>query len=240
MGTTTAGNNPNQTGEQMSANSFVKLRKLTTKDGEPIEEILHRAAEQMRGFTEEATIQLRLIRVDETAAKRVYSMQLTPTGALLEIECLTEPTLVVITTAKTFRHIAEGSYSPVQAYLDGRLHVQGDVGLGKRVILHLAGSGANVNVCPLLDAEIWQADGNGRTGSLTVSGFNFTPGGRVIIRYNFPEEISVPESFVADSRGRFTRKRNLLTCGGVVKVSAFDIESGQNLITGDVSYSAPC
>ena len=244
MSTDTTQHNPNQAGEAINAESYVKLRKLTTKHGDSIEDILHLAAEQMAGLTEKATIQLRLIRVDEAAAKSIYSIQLTPGGCFLQTENFTKPTLVVLTTAKTFRQIAEGSYSPVQAYLDGRLHLQGDVGLGKRVILHLAGSGANVNVCPILDAESWQPDGNGRTGSLTFSGFNFTPGGRVDIHYNWGGG-TFRRIVAADAAGRFTVTEGNIPCGDIspgvgVIVSAFDLSSGQNLITGDQSYSTPC
>ena len=247
MTTETKQNNPNQSEEAINTESFVKLRKLTTKDGEPIEDILHRAAEQMGGLAEKATIQLRLIRVDETTTKHVYSIQLTSSGALLEMESLIKPTLVVITTAKAFRQIAEGSYSPVQAYLDGRLHLQGDVDLGKRVILHLAGSGTDVNVCPLLDAQSWQPNGNGG-GTLKFSGFNFTPGGRVFIQFDPPGGAVNPPSqypplrIVADARGRFTVQTTEIECknGGVVTVSALDISTGQNLISGDVNYPIPC
>jgi hypothetical protein len=244
MTTQTTQNNPNQSGESINAKSYVKLRKLTTKDGEPIEDILHRAAEQMGGLAEKATIQLRLIRVDETATKSVYSIQLTPAGGFLQTESFTKPTLVVITTSRTFRQMAEGSYSPVQAYVDGRLHLQGDVGLGKRVILHLAGSGTDVNVCPLLDAESWQPDGNGRTGSLTFSGLNFTPGGQADIHYNWGGG-TFRKIVTADARGRFTVTERNIPCGDMspgvgVIVSALDLSSGQNLITGDQSYSTSC
>jgi hypothetical protein len=247
MSTDTTQHNPNQSGEPLNPETYVKLRKLTTKDGEPIEDILHQALKQMGGLAEKATIQLRLIRVDEATSKCVHTIQLTPSGCFLQSEGFAKPTLTVITTAKTFRHMADGTYSPVQAYLDGKLHLQGDVGLGKKVILHLADSGTNVNVCPLLDAESWRPDGNGITGTLTFSGFNFTPSGLAVIHYDLGGA-SYPLTFiVADERGRFTVTATGMYCGDIpgkpgvgVIVSALDQASGQHLITGDQSYSTPC
>jgi hypothetical protein len=55
----------------MSAESYVYLRKLTTRDGEPIEDILQMGAEQLRGLEEKATLQFRL-----TDTRSTYSILL--------------------------------------------------------------------------------------------------------------------------------------------------------------------
>jgi hypothetical protein len=226
----------------MSTESYVKLRKLTTQDGESIEDILHRAADHLRGLAEKATIQLRLIRVGETGGRGAYSMQLTPAGAFLQTEGATKPALVVITTAETFRHIAEGAYSPVQAYLDGKLHLHGDVDLGRRVIRHLAGSGTEVQGCLSLEGH-WHPDGNGQTGSLTITGRLFTPGGPFDVHFDYGGG-QYRQIGRADASGMFTIIQGALFCGDIpgrpgvgVIVTAFDLNSEQSTT---VNFSTPC
>ena len=227
---------------------YVKLRKLTAKDGEPVEDILHRAADQLRGLREKATIQLRLIRVGESA-RCVHSIQLTSEGAFLQTESVTKPTLVVITTSESLRRIAEGSYSPVQAYLDGKMHLHGDVDLAKRVILHLGDVEGptlpQVSVCPTLLEDRWQPDGNGFTGSLTFSGLGFTHGGAVHITYDLGGASYPSRNVTASENGGFFQvTAPQMPCGDIpgkkgigVTVTATDHASGQST-HGD--YSLPC
>ena len=149
----------------------------------------------------------------------------------------------MITTAESFRRIAEGSYSPVQAYLDGKIHLHGDVDLAKRVILHLAISGDQVDVCPNLLEDRWQPDGNGFTGSLTFSGLGFTHGGAVVIHYDLAGASYPPTRVNASVNGGFFQVRaDLMPCGnfqpgiGVI-VRALDLASGQST---SASFSVPC
>lgn len=255
MTTETGQNNPNNLGEPTNHNSYVKLRKLTAKDDEPIEDILHRAVEQMHGLAEKATIQLRLIGVDEIATKSVYSILITHSKAVfqanpfLQKKSVTKPTLVVITTSKIFRQIAEGSYSPVQAYVEGKMYLQGDVALGRQVILHLAGSSAEMYICPQIITESWQPDSDNEFGgTLTLSGEKCTPNGQIRITYNIGSD-TFPQIIVADANGSFTTTQRL-HCGDIpgmpgvgVIVNAFDLFAQQQLIdtTGNRGkYSTPC
>jgi hypothetical protein len=231
----------------MSTESYVKLRKLTKQDGEPIEDILRRGVDQLRGLGEKATIHLRLIRGGSTSggstvARSIYSLGLTPAGAFLQTESVAKPTLVVITTSEAFQAMVEGSYSPVEAYLSGAMMLLGNVDLGKKIILHLAGSGTQAGVCPMLINESWAPNGLGG-GSLTVSGEFFTRGGTVDIHYDWGGGF-YRRIIVADSNGDFTVTEGL-PCGDIpghpgvgVIVTAFDLSSGLN--TKDYSYATPC
>ncbi len=224
----------------MGAESYIKIRKLTAQDGEPIEDILQRGADELRGLGEKATVELRLIGGAGPNAKSIYSMQLTPAGTFLHTESFTNPTLVVITTPEAFHDIAEGSYSPLQAYLDGKLKLQGNAGLGRQIIQHLAGSGTQAAVCPFLTDESWRLDSLGR-GSLTVSGQFFTPGGTVDIHYDWGGGL-YRKITTADSHGSFTVTEGSLPCGDIrpgvgVIVTAFDLSSGQYTTQ---NYSTPC
>ena len=160
----------------MGATDYVMLRKLTVQEGEPIDGILQRACNELRGLGEKALLQLRLIGTGSTDAGGNYSARLTPAGTFAHADSTTRPTLAIITTTDVFRRLANGTYSPVQAYLDGDLRLHGNVDVAKRMLLHLAGSGTQVTVCPLLTNESWRLDGPG-IGSLTVTGKFFTPSG---------------------------------------------------------------
>jgi putative sterol carrier protein len=227
--------------KSMSAESYVKLRRLSSQEGEPIEKILQRATDELRGLREKASIQLRLVGSGSTGAQ-IYSIRLTPTGAHLHADTVTNPTLVVIATTEAFYRMVEGSYSPLQAYLDGKMKLQGNVELGRRVIQHLAGSGTQVAVCPVLINESWKLDGPGY-GSLTVSGEFFTPGGTVDIVYDWGGGL-YRRIITADANGNFTVTEPNLYCGDIpgrpgvgVVVTATDLSSGQY---NTQSYGTPC
>ena len=150
----------------MVAESYVTLRNLTVEANEPIERIVKRAAKQLHRLGDTGILQLRLIQPrGETDQKACFSISLSPAGAVLLEEVgmsrrsTDRPTLAILTTTDSFRRIAEGSYSPVQAYLDGRLHLHGNVDLGKRIVLYLARAGGSVAFCPLPIDQAWQAVG---------------------------------------------------------------------------------
>jgi len=115
----------------MVAESYVTLRNLTVEANEPIERIVKRAAKQLHRLGDTGILQLRLIQPrGETDQTACFSISLSPAGAVLLEEVgmsrrsTDRPTLAILTTTDSFRRIAEGSYSPVQAYLDGRLHLR--------------------------------------------------------------------------------------------------------------------
>ncbi|MBV8378470.1 MAG: SCP2 sterol-binding domain-containing protein [Verrucomicrobia bacterium] len=117
----------------MSTESYVHLRKLTARENEPIEDILQRGAEHLCGLGEKATVQFRF--KDSGSS---YSILLTPSGAFVHPKHIKKPTLVVITNSKEFYQMAEGSYSPLQAYFDGKMRILGNVELGRQIIKHLS------------------------------------------------------------------------------------------------------
>jgi hypothetical protein len=208
-------------------------------DDEPIEDVLRRAAEELRGFAEDATIQLRLIGVGKAGAKRAYSFQIKPHGARLQAELTTDPDLVISTGAETFRHLAAGSYSPVQAYLDGRMHLRGNVGLGKRMLVHLAGSGTDFEGCLSLEMH-WQPPSvKGKAlGTLTGVGRNFTPGGRYEVHFDFGQVDPPPLAIgFADASGQFSFTATLECDSNGVDILADDIETGDSL---DFHFAIPC
>jgi putative sterol carrier protein len=217
----------------MSAESYVYLRNLTTRDGEPIEDILKRGAEQLHDLGEQGIFQFRL-----TDTRSTYSILLTSSGAFVLNKHVTRPTLAVITTSETLYNIANGSYSPVQAYLDGKIRILGNVELGRRITLHLAGSGTEVRVCPWLVVDSYTLEPNGYYGIVTVTGRFFTPGGTVEMEYNWygvprAGEFDYP---VADSSGSFTDS-TAIACGLVTTITATDLATGRYT---NLAYRGSC
>lgn len=132
----------------MISKSYVMFKRFTANAGESVEDILKRGVAQLCDIHERAVIE---IRVHNGVAREsiVYSVHLTGSDALLHTERARRPSLVVIVGADTLRRIAEGLYSPVQAYLDGKMKLGGDIALGKRLVLHLDHSGSQVDACPI-------------------------------------------------------------------------------------------
>jgi hypothetical protein len=227
--------------ESMKAESYIKLRNLTVREGEPVKQIIERGLEQLRGLNEKATLQLRVTGVPGEKRTEAYSIVVTPSGAHLETQ-FTKPTLAVILPHDSFVRIANGSYSPLQAYLDGNLRLIGNVEVGKRIISHLAGSGTQAGVCPTLYNESWQLDGPGY-GHITFSGEFFTDFGTVEIVYNWGGGF-YQQIVVADQSGSFTTTQNNLSCGDIpgnpgvgVIVTATDLATGLYVTQG---YPTPC
>jgi putative sterol carrier protein len=218
----------------MSAESYVYLRNLTTRDGEPIEDILKRGAKQLHNLGEQGILQFRL-----TDIRSRYSILLNSSGAFVHTEHVTRPTLAVITTSETFYNIAKGSYSPVQAYLDGKIKILGNVELGRRIILHLAGSGTQVRVCPWLVVDSYTPEPNPYYGVVTVTGRFFTPGGNVKVQYDWYAGDPTGGEFdylIADSSGSFTDTAPI-ACGVVTTITATDLATGTHTT---LAYQGSC
>ena len=53
----------------------------------------------------------------------------------------------LVTAEETWNEIAAGRLSPLDAFGDGKLRLRGDMGLGSRVLKHLAGTPGRVEIC---------------------------------------------------------------------------------------------
>lgn len=225
----------------MATDSYIKLRKLTTSTDDPIEDILRRGMTELRGLVAKATVELRLIGDAGPGARAVHAVRLTPAGASLAPEGVAKPTLVVVTTPETFRAMANGSYAPSQAYLDGKVRILGNADLAKQIVTKLGGSGTEVAVCPTLYDESYKPNGEGG-GEITLNGEFFTPGGTVEIVYNWGGG-QYQQIVVASSSGDFTVSEGLY-CGDIpghpgvgVIVTATDLSTGKYTTQ---NYSTPC
>lgn len=234
----------------MTNDPSAKLRKLVARDDEPIEDIVTRAAHELGDLKERAIIELRLLGGEDLDSVTKFTVQLSHAGASILPRNIENPTILAITTVENFREMANGSYSPFSARLDGKLNVRGNVEIGLKILRHLAGPGVQTPTphtptgglnlfahCPTLVNESY----NPGTGSLTVTGEYFTRGGTVDIIYNWFGG-QYQRIIVADASGSFTVTEDYIPCGnnsagvGVI-VTATDLSSGL-YITKD--YSTPC
>lgn len=232
--------------EATKPESFIKLKKLTTRDGEPIEDIFKRGVSMLTGVKEKATIEIRVRGAKGDRKTTTHTVVLTGSGASLRTGSIegTKPTLAAILPADAFYKIAEGSYSPVQAYLDGNLTLIGNVDVGRNVIRQLGGSGTVAQVCPILLDEKWSYSPEVGVGTLTLTGYFFTPGGTVKIVYDWGGGL-YERLVTADSGENFTASQGGLFCGDIpghpgigVFVTATDIATGKS--TKNYGYATPC
>ncbi len=229
-------------GPAMDPESFVKLNKLTTSDDEPLEDIVQRIVSELGGLRARGTFELRVLGEGDTNEVNSFSMRFTPAGTTSLTERVKKPTFVAISTHEAFRTMVQGSYSPLQAYLDGPLKLQGNVQLGRQIIQHLAGLGTETRVCPVLFYESYSPVDNG--GSLTLRGDFFTDGGTVEIVYNYGGSIILEQTVTADGSGNFTVTETGLPCGDMldtpgvgVIVTATDLSTGKSTTQG---LPTPC
>jgi len=225
----------------MAADQYIKLRNLTTKQNEPVKDIIQRGIQEVQGLAEKAIIQFHVTRTPSAKAE-TYSVALTPSGAALRPDNSTKPTLVVMLAYDTFYKIANGSYSPLQAFLDQDLRIVGNADIGKKIIAKLAGSGTQAAVCPTLYNESWHLDGPGY-GHVTFSGEFFTDSGTVEIVYDWGGGF-YQQIVRASATGTFTTTQNDLFCGDIpgmpgvgVIVTATDLATGKSTTA---KYATPC
>jgi hypothetical protein len=236
----------------MTNTQSAKLRKLVASDDEPIEDIVMRAARELGGLRERAIIELRLLDDEDLDSVTRFTVQLSHAGASLLPRNVEGPTFLAITTVKTFREMANGSYSPFSARLDGKLNIRGNVEIGQKILRHLAGPSVQTPTphtptgelnlfahCPTLVNESWSS--GPYYGSLTVTGNYFTRGGPVEIIYNYFSG-QYRQDVTADASGSFTVTQDYIPCGNVYPGVGVIVKATDELfgiyITRD--YSTPC
>jgi hypothetical protein len=227
--------------------TYLRFTGFPAAGQEPPELTLKRVASALRGLEAKALIALRLHDGDGNGdpKRKVYALHVAAGGAELRHELLAVPTLTILCRRETFHALMSGALSPVEAYLDGRLHLQGDVALAKRIAQLLPHDGEVVSVCPILDGEQWVSSEG--YGSLTLSGYNFTPNSQADVIYDWGGGLYRQIPFT-DAQGQFHVTQSGIPCGPIpgrsdgagVVVSAYDLTTGQGLITGPVPYQTPC
>jgi hypothetical protein len=124
--------------------TFMRLRRLTEGGVDPAQGMAA-LAQRLQDLGEQGVLQVRLVGADAGDESRFWSIIAGEDSA--RAERVGRPDLEIVTTAETWRRLTDGSYSPLDAFLDGKLRVRGDVDFGKRVLRHLGEPGGSVDVC---------------------------------------------------------------------------------------------
>lgn len=119
--------------------SYALVRSLTDGQAGDPEATVRRFAETMAGAGESGTVRLSVGDPEEGGQRRAWMVSLDKGGVEDGTDRSRRSDLELVTALETGQRMAEGSYSPVQAFLDGKLRVRGDVSLGRRILRHLAG-----------------------------------------------------------------------------------------------------
>lgn len=126
----------------MEMNSYVTLRKLTEpteKEREPTDRELdatfQRMAELLEGADEEVRVQFQIF-----SGEKQLLWYLEPVEQVYQVraERVDHPEFEIITKSETWWQIAQGSLSPLRAFIQGKMRVRGNIELGKRLLKQLA------------------------------------------------------------------------------------------------------
>jgi putative sterol carrier protein len=101
-------------------------------------------AGQLGDSGEQADVQFRILDGDE---RRYYCLSIDCCGCQASSDRAEDPALEIVTRAETWWQIVGGDLSPLDAFIQGKLRVRGDVDLGKRLLRQLAGSEGKVDIC---------------------------------------------------------------------------------------------
>lgn len=229
----------------MTNPAYPFLRPLTEASETSVEAILATLADRLRGFAEEATVELRVLpNADASGASTVHTLRLTTDDASVRSGTATKPALVVMTTLDIFHGMADGNYAPVQAFVEGKLRLGGNADLGRRIVEHLTPPDSQSSVTPALSEGVYELDRPGaQFGSLTLSGCMFTPNGSVRLIYDYGGGLYRQDT-TTSANGAFRITQSALFCGDIpgrpgvgVTVTATDFASGHSTSR---DYPTPC
>lgn len=106
---------------------------------------LEQVANALAGSGEKGYVQLRIVSRPEP----FYAcLDLSPKQCTMRFEKVEKPNLELITSDDTAWRILEGSLSPLEAFLRGKMRIRGDAVLGKRLLQIIASSPeAEFDIC---------------------------------------------------------------------------------------------
>lgn len=123
---------------------YVTIRSLTQHSENDIDQSFERLVEQLNNTGESALIQFRVLSEGKRAFK---GLKLTKQGCRMSNQEYDKPNLEVIMSSDTWMKIASGSYSPLEAFIQGKMRIRGDEALGKRILQRLASSDGKIDIC---------------------------------------------------------------------------------------------
>lgn len=124
--------------------TYAKIRRLTEKKGEDVDKTFRRLANHLRDTGRTGSLRCTLLVAN---GRRHFTFDFEPGGCRMISDTTKKPDLELIAREDTFWEIAEARLSPLDAFLQGRLRVLGDINLGSHLMRQVAeGSGAT-SIC---------------------------------------------------------------------------------------------
>lgn len=125
--------------------TYMKLRNFVVSGEESnLDLTVQRIAEALRETNERAQLQICVVSDEESYFYR--GLQVDKNICEVSSEQIDNSDFEVITSEETWLQISSGTYSPVQAFLDGKMRIRGDVKLGERILQQL-GTGTGNTHC---------------------------------------------------------------------------------------------
>jgi len=124
--------------------SYVTLRNLTEHREIDLNATFTRMAEFLEKSGEHARVQFRILK---DARRLFWCLELDKDACKVNTNKTDQPGLEIVTRAETWWQIAQGSLSPLEAFLQGKMRIRGDVELGKRLMKQLASSEGRLDIC---------------------------------------------------------------------------------------------
>ena len=118
-------------------NSYFTLRRLTESTERDLDKTFQRMIELLEDSEESARIQFQIIRDTQPLC---WCLELERRSCRVTREKIEHADFEIITKAKTWWQIAEGSLAPLRAFTQGKMRVRGNIELGQRVLKQLASS----------------------------------------------------------------------------------------------------
>ncbi|MCP3712700.1 SCP2 sterol-binding domain-containing protein [Paraburkholderia sp. CNPSo 3274] len=122
---------------------YAKLKDLT-EGGSDVASTFGAMASLLSGFGQEATLQFRLEGDEPTQDFVVHIMK---NKVSVEHQPIPNPTFQIVCKHSTWREIAAGKLSPLEAFVTRRIRVFGSTKLGVELLRHLRGSGSRIRLC---------------------------------------------------------------------------------------------
>src|SRR5260221_4603107 len=112
-----------------------KLRNLMEQREEDLGGTFHGMAGLLGKPKEPGLVQFHLL---DNGKHLYWCLELDQNESRVRAEQVDHPKFELITQVATWRQIAEGSLSPLEAFLQGEMRVRGDVEFGRRLLKQLA------------------------------------------------------------------------------------------------------
>lgn len=123
------------------------VRDVPRGSADEIEKALERVSKALSKSGERGLVQVRVL--GEQGPFHAH-LKLTPKQSVLYMEAAEKPNLEIITRAETAWNILDGSLSPLEAVLSGKMRFRGDAALGSRLLRQIAVSpDAKFDICEI-------------------------------------------------------------------------------------------